>query len=62
MKIKAKKKPKPEIRFTPTPVDPRQLVALLSAASQMADDLRDFGSENAEYYATFLDDWSPDVK
>ena len=47
MKIKAKKKPKQEIRFTPTPVDPRQLVALLSAASQMADDLRDFGSENA---------------
>ena len=35
-----------------------QLIKLLVLASNMADDLRDFGSENAEYYSKQLSKWS----
>lgn len=39
-------------------IEEDQLIKLLVLASNMADDLRDFGSENAEYYNQQLNNWT----
>jgi hypothetical protein len=39
-------------------IEEDQLIKLLALASGMADDLRDFGSENANYYNEQLNNWT----
>ena len=39
-------------------IEEDQLINLLILASNMADDLLDFGSENAEYYNEQLNNWT----
>ena len=39
-------------------IEEDQLINLLILASNMADDLRYFGSENAEYYNEQLNNWT----
>jgi hypothetical protein len=49
-----------EIEATPKTItiEEDQLIKLLALASSMADDLRDFGSENANYYNQQLNNWT----
>jgi len=54
MKTSTMKKEKPKS----ITIEEDQLIKLLVLASNMADDLRDFGSENAEYYNEQLNNWT----
>jgi hypothetical protein len=42
-----------------TEVETARLVELITLASDMASDLHDFGSENADHYRQQLDKWAP---
>jgi hypothetical protein len=49
-----KKKPNGSVE-----VKTKQLVKLVVLASNMAADLADFGSENADYYIKQIKNWKP---
>ena len=49
-----KKKPNGSVE-----VKTKQLVKLVVLASNMASDLADFGSENADYYIKQIKNWKP---
>lgn len=42
-----------------TQVETARLVELITLASDMASDLHEFGSENADHYQQQLDKWTP---